>query len=208
VAGPIDLTQDIALETVDNQGIFLPMDPRIFTASSLEAVAAGKYDRRHARNISGFVQGSGRLLELGGGIGFVALRAKAGNASLCVAVQDDRPALIQFGQSLADHHFPNHSDSIQFSATPLRGYDDTNYAGLDTILGQFKPDILRLVGTLLPQSEWSDDRLTGIGRILLPFLDPSELDHDRQNIAPILANFGFVEDPSGEANGTLYLRRD
>lgn len=208
VAGPIDLTQTIALEKVENQGIALPLDPRIFTASSLEAVAAGKFDRRHARNISGLIAGSARLLELGGGIGFVALRAKSDNDHLVIAVQDDRPALIQFGQSLADQHFPNHSAQITFSATPLRTYDDDSYAGLDAILDQIKPDVLRLSGNLLPPNLWSTARLTGVARILLPFLDPSELDHDRQNIAPLLAGFGFREDPSGEANGTLYLRRD
>jgi hypothetical protein len=208
VAGPIDLTQTIALEKVENQGIALPLDPRIFTASSLEAVAAGKFDRRHARNISGLIAGSARLLELGGGIGFVALRAKSDNDHLVIAVQDDRPALIQFGQSLADQHFPNHTAQITFSATPLRTYDDDSYAGLDAILDQIKPDVLRLSGNLLPPNLWSTARLTGVARILLPFLDPSELDHDRQNIAPLLAGFGFREDPSGEANGTLYLRRD
>ncbi len=208
VAGPIDLSGDIALELVENQEIMLPMDPRVFTASSLEAVAAGKFDRRHARNINGLISGCARLLELGGGIGFVALRAKAANENLSIAVQDDRAALIQFGQALSDKHFPKESATIHFTATPLRPYDAADFTGLDAVLTAFKPDALRLSGRLLPQSAFTESRLLGLRRILLPFLDPSEIDQDRRDIAPHLVQFGFAEDPSAESSGTLVLRRD
>jgi hypothetical protein len=193
---------------VENQEIMLPMDPRVFTASSLEAVAAGKFDRRHARNINGLISGCARMLELGGGIGFVALRAKAANENLSIAVQDDRAALIQFGQALADKHFPKESATIHFTATQLRPYDDADFTGLDAVLQDFKPDALRLSGRLLPPSALTEQRLTGLRRILLPFLDPSEIDQDRRDIAPLLAQFGFTEDPSAESSGTLVLRRD
>lgn len=208
VVGPIDLSGEIPLERVENQEIMLPMDPRVFTASSLEAVAAGKFDRRHARNITGLISGCARLLDLGGGIGFVALRAKAANENLSIAVQDDRAALIQFGQALADRHFPKESASIQFTATPLRPYDDADFTGLDAVLQGFKPDVLRLSGRLLPPTAFTQARLLGLRRILLPFLDPAELDQDRRDIAPHLAAFGFAEDPSAESSGTLVLRRD
>lgn len=208
VAGPIDLSGDIALELVENQEIMLPMDPRVFTASSLEAVAAGKFDRRHARNITALISGCARLLELGGGIGFVALRAKAANENLSISVQDDSAALIQFGQALADKHFPKESTSIQFVATPLRPYDEADFTGLDTVLADVKPDVLRLSGRLLPPSAFTEQRVAGLRRILLPFLDPSEIEQDRRDIAPHLANFGFAEDPSAESSGTLVLRRD
>jgi hypothetical protein len=171
-------------------------------------VASGKFDRRHARNINGLITGCARLLELGGGIGFVALRAKAANEHLSIAVQDDRAALIQFGQALAAKHFPKESTSIKFIATPLRPYDGADFTGLDAVLADFKPDALGLSGRLLPPTAYTESRLAGLRRILLPFLDPSEIEQDRRDIGPHLSKFGFTEDPSAESSGTLVLRRD
>jgi hypothetical protein len=174
----------------------------------LEAIAAGKFDRRHGRNITGFVAGCTRLMELGAGFGFAALRAKAAREDLHIAVQDDRAALVQFGAAIAATHFPREAEMITYSAAPLRSYDDAEgvYSGLDALLAQFKPDVIRLSGTLLPPAALTKARLTGIRRILFPFLDPSEIEHDRAAHAAHLAQFGFAEDPSGAANGTLFLR--
>jgi len=210
VEGPIDLSHNIALDTAPNQDINIPLDPRIFTAATLEVIAAGKFDRRHARNIEGFVAGCTRLMELGGGIGFIALRAKAGRADLHITVQDDREALVQFGASIAAKHFPHHAQTITFSAQPLRSYDDPEgaYSGLDALLGQFKPEVLRLSGALLPLHALTPARLLGVRRILFPFLDPSEIERDRTTHAAHLSQFGFTEDAGGEACGTLFLRRD
>ena len=210
VSGPIDLRGEIALEVVENQEIHIPLDPRVFTAASLEAVQAGKFDRRHGRNISGFIAGCTRLMELGAGFGFVPLRAKAGREDLHIAVQDDREALVQFGAAIAAKQFPREGHMITFSAAPLRSYDDGEgqYSGLDALLADFKPEVLRLSGTLLPPQALTEARLTGIRRILFPFLDPSELEHDRAHHAAHLFQFGFTEDTGGEANGTLFLRRE
>ncbi len=210
VAGPIDLSGQIALEVVENQEIQIPLDPRVFTAASLEAVQAGKFDRRHARTISGFIAGCTRLMELGAGFGFVPLRAKAAREDLHIAVQDDREALVQFGAAIAAKQFPREGHMITFSAAPLRSYDDAEgvYSGLDALLGAFKPEVIRLSGTLLPADALTEARLAGVRRVLFPFLDPSEIEHDRKTHAAHLAQFGFTEDTGGEGSGTLFLRRE
>jgi hypothetical protein len=203
VVGPIDLTQDIPLERVENQEIHLPLDPRIFTAAALETVAAGKFDRRHARNINGLIGNCTRLMDLGAGFGFVALRAYAADQNLSICIQDDRAALIDFGAKLAAGHFRD-DPKIRFSATPLQV---DNFAGLDNLLTDFKPDILRLSGGLFPAQTVTAPRLIGIQRILFPFLDPSEIQQDRATHAAHLAQFGFTEDPDSESNGSLLLLR-
>jgi len=209
VAGPIDLRGEIALEVVENQQIKIPLDPRVFTASALESVQAGKFDRRHARNIAGFVAGCTRLMDLGAGFGFVPLRAKAAREDLHIAVQDDREALIQFGGAIAAAHFPREGHMIHFSAQPLRSYDDGEgvFSGLEAQLASFKPDVLRLSASLLPAQALTEARLTGIRRILFPFLDPSELEQARASHAPHLAQFGFAGDARGEGSGSLFRRR-
>lgn len=210
VAGPIDLSAKIALDIVENQEIKIPIDPRVFTAASIEALQAGKFDRRHARNITGFVEGCTRLLDLGAGIGFVALRAKAAREDLHIAVQDDRAALIAFGASIAAQHFSGQSATITFSGAPLHGHQSEvgAYSGLDNLLAAFKLEVIRLPGTLIPAAAFTSARLNGVRRILFPFLDPSEIAQDRANFSAHLHQFGFNEDTGGEANGTLYLRRD
>jgi hypothetical protein len=65
-----------------------------------------------------------------------------------------------------------------------------------------------LLNALLPPQALTETRLTGIRRILFPFLDPSEIEHDRKTHAAHLLHFGFTEDTGGEANGTLFLRRE
>ena len=210
VSGPIDLRGEIALDVVENQDIHIPLDPRVFTAASLEAVQAGKFDRRHGRNISGFIAGCTRLMELGAGFGFVPLRAKAAREDVLIAVQDDREALVQFGAMIAAKQFPREGHMMMFSAQPLRGYDDGagQYSCLDALLGEFKPEVLRLPGTLLPPDALTAARLAGVRRILFPFLDPSEIERDRSVHAAHLKHFGFTEDTGGEANGSLFLRRE
>ena len=63
-------------------------------------------------------------------------------------------------------------------------------------------------GPLLPAEAFSDAALTGVRRILIPFLDPSEVTAARTKLAPSLAALGFDEDTNGEPNGTIYLRRE
>ena len=174
--------------------------------AAAEAVKAGKFDRRHGRNIAGFVNGCSRLLDLSGGIGFVALRAHALKPEVSVLVQDDRAALIAYGLALAARHFPK-DDGVRFDVHPLHK-NGTDCAHLDSILQDFRPDVLRLPGTLLPTEAFTETRLKGIRRILFPFLDPSEIAHDRAAFLPVLDQIGFTEDTSGEPNGSLFLRRE
>jgi hypothetical protein len=50
--------------------------------------------------------------------------------------------------------------------------------------------------------------MVGIRRVLVPFLDPSEVPAVRMRLTETLAAAGLDEDPAGEAAGTLLFRRD
>ena len=63
-------------------------------------------------------------------------------------------------------------------------------------------------GPLLPAEAFGEAGLTGIRRILIPFLDPSEVAAARTKLAPALTALGFSEDMNGEPNGTIYFRRE
>ncbi|OYX21903.1 MAG: glycosyl transferase family 2, partial [Rhodobacterales bacterium 32-66-9] len=105
ISGSADLAADIPLELVENQSLKIPLDPRVFTAASLEVLESGKFDRRHARNIVGFLSGCTRLLDLDCGIGFVALRAKAVVPELQVTIHDERPSLLLMSRRIAALNF-------------------------------------------------------------------------------------------------------
>lgn len=205
VSGSADLAADIPLEVVENQAVKVPLDPRVFTAASLEVLKSGKFDRRHARNIAGFLAGCTRLLDLDCGIGFVALRAKAANPDLQVTIHEERPALLTLSRRIAALNFPDPT-GIAWSNVTLN--PEGIWSGLHRLLAETRPEVLRLSGPLLPAEAFGEAALTGVRRILVPFLDPSEVTAARTKLAPALGTVGFAEDMNGEPNGTICFRRD
>ena len=205
VSGSADLSQDIPLELVENQTLKLPLDPRVFTAATLEVLKSGKFDRRHARNIAGFLTGCTRFLDLDCGIGFVALRAKAATPALRITIHEERPSLLTLSRRIAALNFPDPA-GISWSQATLN--PDGIWSGLHQLLADTRPEVLRLSGPLLPPDALPEAALTGLRRILIPFLDPSEVAAARAKLGPALAALGFTEDMNGEPNGTIYLRRE
>lgn len=205
VSGSADLSADLSLEIVENQTVKIPLDPRVFTAATMEVLKSGKFDRRHARNIAGFLNGCTRLLDLDCGIGFVALRAKAANPDLQVTIHEERPALLQLSRRIAALNFPD-SAGLAWSQATLN--PEGVWSGLHRLLAAARPEVLRLSGPLLPDEAFAGQALTGLRRILIPFLDPSEVIAARTRLAPALAALGYVEDPNGEPNGTICFRRE
>ena len=205
VSGSADLSADIPLEVVENQGLKVPLDPRIFTAASLEVLQSGKFERRHARNIAGFLTGCKSLLDLDCGIGFVALRAKALVPDLQVTLHEERPSLPLFSRRIVGLNFPDPS-GIHWSRITLN--PDAEWSGLTRLLTDIRPEAIRLSGPLLPGDAFSAETLTSVRRVLVPFLDPSEVSAARSKLAPGLAALGFTVDPASEAAGTLVFRRD
>lgn len=205
VSGSADISADIPLEVVENQTIRIPLDPRIFTAATMEVLKSGKFDRRHARNIGGFLTGCASFLDLDCGIGFVALRAKAANPELRVTLHEERPSLLTLSRRIAALNFPEPS-GIAWSQITLN--PDGIWSGLHRLLADTRPEAVRLSGPLLPAEAFTEAALTGVRRILVPFLDPSEVISARARLAPALGALGFTEDVNGEPNGTIYLRRD
>ena len=205
VSGSADLSADIPLELVENQGIKVPLDPRVFTAATLEVLKSGKFDRRHARNITGFLGDCTRLLDLDCGIGFVALRAKVANPDLQVTIHEERPSLLTLSRRIAALNFPDPA-GIAWSQATLNS--DGIWSGLHTLLAAARPDVLRISGPLLPPDALPEGALAGVRRVLVPFLDPSEVAAARSKLAPALAALGFTEDMAGEPGGTVHFRRD
>jgi hypothetical protein len=85
---------------------------------------------------------------------------------------------------------------------------DAGWSGLAKLVTIVRPDALRLSDTRLPAEAFPPSVLAGIRRVLVPFLDPSEVPAIRMRLATALDAAGLAEDKSGEAAGTLLFRRD
>lgn len=206
--GPLRLPADAVW--VENQGFQLPADGRIFAGEALVAVAGGKYQRRHARNIGALLGKSRRLLDLGGGVGLVAMAALRQRRRLVVMLQDDVPGMAGLAGAVAARNDMADSARLRLVGTPLRLPGDGGQAasGLAAYLRDFLPDALRLARPAdLPPDWLAAVSLATVGRVLIPFEDGQEAAL-RAGFGPVLAAQGFAEDVAAAASGSLVYRRD
>ena len=214
VEGEIDLSNEIALETVNNQGLYLPVDPRVFTPMAMEAIQHGKFERQHARKIGGLTAGYQRLLNLGAGIGFVGLKAHLVNPGLAVLNHEERAVLTDFGRDLVARQLPDASDKIAYTNQSLgcNAAATDGSPGLAALLRNFDPDVVRLPpetvkpADLIPTSI-EQGALAKVRLMIFPLLDPLELDHIRSEFAPALEADGFSEDTETVSGGSVCYRR-
>lgn len=142
----VSLSEGVDTEWIRNQEIELPADPGVFSETALAAVRAGKFDRRHARNIAATLGDAVRLLDVGGGVGLVAMKALRANPRLVVMLQDDRPGLADAAKLVHRRNRMGDSSRLRVVGGPLRlGADGPDEArGLAACLNDFRPDTLRL----------------------------------------------------------------
>ncbi len=210
VDGPIDRAADMDLQWVENHGIALPADPRLFAPETLNAVISGRFERRHARNIAGYLSGMDRVLEIGCGVGFIAMRAVQSGAAQVYMAQDTRAGLIAAGREIADRAGLADSARLKFSDGPLRlkGDGGATARGVAAYLADFRPHALRIGRARdLPPEVLAAQDLSTLRRVILPFLSDPEADRLRTGYGPVLARHGFTEDPDRAASGSLKFDR-
>lgn len=208
--GALDLSGDIAVEWVQNHEIDLPADPRIFNPETLNAVIAGRFERRHARNIAGYLDGCGRLLEIGTGVGFIPLRAVQISQGFVAMAQDTRAPLIAMGQQIAARAGLDNSARIKFSDGPLRFPSDrgAQASGLAAYLRDFRPHALRLARPAdVPPDTLAAQDLGTARRVLIPFVSDEQAADLRARYTPVLTEKGFTEAEDRAGSGSLQFDR-
>jgi hypothetical protein len=124
---------------------------------------------------------------------------------LHVTIHEERPSLLLLSRRIAALNFPDPT-GIAWSQATLN--PDGIWSGLHKLIAGTRPEVIRLSGPLLPAEAFTEAALTGVRRVLVPFLDPSEVTAAREKLAPALSALGFAEDTNGEPNGTVYFRRE
>ena len=209
VHGEIDLSRDISMEEVDNQGIRLKLDPRVFTPMALEAVQAGKFERKNARKINSLITDRSCFLDLYSGIGFVGLKAHLVDPNLQVVNHDEVVGLSDYGRSLAEAQFPMSKGRVHFVTAALSDGASTSpsYQALSDLIAHFEPDVLRVDPKKVTKEAFCDDVLQGTRMVIFPFTDLAQLDTIRDKFGSQLAMAGFVEDTDKIYTGSLCFKR-
>ena len=91
--GTPDVTAEVAVEWVDNQGLRLPLDSRIFPPAAIALIRSGKFERGLSRKLPQALPKSCTVLEIGSAVGFQALLLARERPDLRVVLQEDNPAL-------------------------------------------------------------------------------------------------------------------
>ncbi|MDG3040585.1 glycosyltransferase family 2 protein [Roseicyclus marinus] len=207
---PIDLREDIPCDWMANHEIALPADARVFRPEALSAIVAGRFERRHARNIAGYLEGCARVLEIGTGVGFLPIRLLTISEGVTVMAQDMRAELIVLGQEIARRAGVENSARLKWSDGPLRLASDSGAAagGLAAYLRDFRPEALRLnrPADVPPEVLAAQDPGT-LRRVLFPFVSEEEAGRLRAGYGPVLEAMGFAENPDRAGGGSLQFDR-
>lgn len=209
-AGPIDLSQELPIEWVLNQGFHLPADPRIFAPDAVMAVLAGKFDRRHARNITTYLKGGKRVLDLGSGVGLSAMKASAEQPGLVMMLQDDTPGMAAAASAIHRRNGFDSRGSLRQIGGTLRLADEPEDAasGLFACLRDFKPDILRVSPrACLTARMIAASPIETVKRIVLAVDDAAVIETMRATTLEALAPLGFSEVTEAAEGGSLLFRR-
>lgn len=210
VPGRIDLSAAATPEWVPNQEIDLPADPHLFSPEAVMAVLAGKFDRRHARNIEGYLTGCRRVLDLGAGIALAAMKAVRTLPGLTVMAQDSQPGMSAAVALIRARAGDAGAPRLRFVDGPLRfaGDGEGKAGGLSAYLKDFQPDALRISA----RSGITPDELAAqdpgrIARVIVPFETEAARDDLRRAFGPVLRDRGFIEAEERAEAGSLQYDR-
>jgi hypothetical protein len=200
--GGIDLSSALPVDWIDNHGIALPADPRVFAPEALNAVLSGRFERRHARNILGYLSGCDRVLDVGSGMGFVALRALAARPDLVAMACDSRAPLLGYGRDVAARAGVESPGRIEYADC-----GDAEAALADRV-ADFRPDVLRIAHeSQLPHDRLAALDLSPVRRVLLPFASREQEERLRKGFTRVLAHAGFAECEDRADSGSLQFDR-
>jgi len=206
----VDLSSDIAVDWIPNHEIALPADPRVFNPETLNSVLSGRFDRRNARNIEGYLDGMSRLLDIGTGVGFIPIRATQTRRDLVVMAQEGRKELISIAKQIAHKNGAADSAQLKFSDANLIFAADAEgqASGLAAYLRDFRPDVLRIAyAPDLPAQTLQNADLASVQRVIIPFHKNAACETLRAAYGPVLAQHGLQETPDRHEAGSLQFDR-
>ncbi len=198
-ANPSD-NEAVAVAWHENHGIRLPADPRFFTATGLDQITAGKFERALARNLPRLVAGLSSHLELGAGCGFRAALLTRHAPSLRQTVVEPDPARARLIGAVWQENGLEAGDLLRLETRPL------DAQALAELLAEIRPDSL-LLADGAPDAETLARALAAAShRPQLLILAGAELDRISGHLASLGEPVADTVASAARAAGYLALR--
>lgn len=193
VAEPIDLSSNVTIETVENKGILLPADPRLFNSDTLSDVARGKFDRKAARHIEGLLYSADRMLEIGAGICFIPILVCTQYSKVVVLAHEERSDIAKLGRNIAANTNISDSARLKIIDGPLFFASDTGVqaSGLAALINDFKPTVLRVNDQRISPRILASQNLGIIRRLILTEFYVKSLPDKGKLLAKLLEDVGL-----------------
>jgi hypothetical protein len=194
LAGPVASTGP-GIDRVPNQHVLLPADPALFAPRALDEVRRGKFDRRRARQRRTLTGDGDRLLEIGAGIGFLAVASAMIHPGLAVLAQEDRADLAALAREIVAAH--GIGARITVEEGPLRSSRE-----LGDLVARFSPTVFVLNAPGLSPTDVATASPPGLRRILV-----TRRARGGHGWADALADLGFRLASGPDDGGDLLLDR-
>jgi methylase of polypeptide subunit release factors len=140
VPGVPDVSADLTLDWVENHGLKLPLDGRIFPPAALALVQAGKFERGLARKLPQALPKACAVVEIGAACGFIGLHLARERPDLRLTLQEDNPALRAMMQRIMAKNERSFIDRFTLSEADLA----TPAAAIAALVHSHKPRVLLL----------------------------------------------------------------
>jgi hypothetical protein len=191
-SAPVVRADPGAVDWVDNHGVLLPADPGVFTPPALAEVRRGRFERRRARQRRTLVEGRDRLMEVGAGMGFLALVAARMHPGLTVCALETRADLAAIARALAAAQGLG-AERLAVVETPC---DD--HEALSRLAAAFRPTVLVLYDAGAPPDVLAAAAGPGLRRVVI---------HAADEMPASLSHMGFTPAAGAAADGDLVLDR-
>ncbi len=119
VSGAMDVTAEAEVPWVENHGILLPSDGRVFPPAALVLLDAGKFERGLARRLPGVLPIGASVLEIGSAVGFMGLHLAKVRPDLRITLQEEDLALRTVMQRIMVKNERSLSDRLSLWQTAL-----------------------------------------------------------------------------------------
>jgi Glycosyl transferase family 2 len=119
IPGTPDVAADFAGPWIENHGLLLPADFRIFPPAALSLLEAGKFERGLARRLPLVLPKDGSVLEIGSAAGFLGLHLSRARPDLNLTLQEENPSLGQIMHRIMTKNDRSFGNRLSLRQTPL-----------------------------------------------------------------------------------------
>ncbi|MEO6299366.1 MAG: glycosyltransferase family 2 protein [Paracoccaceae bacterium] len=172
VPGTPDVSSDFTGEWVENHGVLMPVDGRVFPTAAQALIQAGKFERGLARRLPLVLPKGGAVLEIGAAVGFMGLHLARARPDLRITLQEDNLSLRMIMQRIMAQNERVFSERFSLLQTVV---GDAPAPPVLALVAKVRPAALlltdpqlspKVLGDLLPGLAPQPEQIVLYGRLL------------------------------------------